>query len=98
MAAGSPFVTWAEFPAGAVVFIQGKPDFYRSSDRAERGFCAGCGTALTFRYIKGDTIDIATATLDDPGAFPPQDHLWTGEKVSWLEINDGLPQYAKGRE
>ena len=97
MAAGAPYVTWTEFPAEAVTFTNERPQFYRSSDAAERGFCPACGTALTFCYLDGDTIDIATATLDDPGIFPPEDHLWMESKIDWVEINDGLPQYPRER-
>lgn len=95
-AAGSPFVTWAEFPAGAVDFIQGKPALYRSSDKAERGFCPDCGTALTFSYIDGDTMDLTVATFDDPEAFSPDDHIWTSERISWLRMDDGLPRLPRG--
>ncbi|NQU57140.1 MAG: GFA family protein [Rhodospirillales bacterium] len=98
MAAGAPYVTWSEFPAEAVTFISERPQFYRSSDAAERGFCPACGTTLTFCYIDGNGIDIATATLDDPSIFPPQKHIWTRSKVAWVSINDGLPQYPKERD
>ena len=97
MAAGAPYVTWTEFPAEAVRFTTERPQYYRSSDAAERGFCPSCGTALTFCYLDGETVDIATATLDDPGVFKPEDHLWTVSKIDWVEINDGLPQYPRER-
>ena len=98
MAAGAPFVTWTEFPAEAVTFTPERPQYYRSSDAAERGFCPSCGTSLTFCYIDGNAIDIATATLDNPGVFAPTSHLWIDSKVEWLKINDGLPQYVRNVE
>lgn len=94
---GAPFVTWSEFPAENVTVTQGTLAYFQSSDTAERGFCADCGTALTFAYIDGDTIDITTATLDDPAAFPPEDHIWTAHKLSWLDLCDGLPQHPRER-
>ncbi|MBL6933684.1 MAG: GFA family protein [Rhodospirillales bacterium] len=97
MAAGAVYVTWSEYPAEAVTFTTQRPQYFRSSDAAERGFCPSCGTALTFCYFDGDTIDIATATLDDPGVFTPGDHLWIDDKVAWVNINDGLPQYPRER-
>jgi hypothetical protein len=96
-AAGAPFVTWSEFPAEAVAVTKGEAAWYGSSDAAERGFCAHCGTALFFTYIDADTIDVATATLEDPAAFPPQDHIWTDSKVGWIDIDDGLPAYPRER-
>ena len=97
MAAGAPFVPWSDFPAEAVTFTTERPRLYKSSDRAERGFCPSCGTTLTFCYLQGESIDIATATLDDPEVFPPQDHSWTDSKVAWISINDGLPQFPRER-
>lgn len=97
LATGAPYVVWSEFPAEAVDFLKSRPSYFKSSDAAERGFCPSCGTSLTFCYFDGDTIDIATATLDDPSAFPPEDHLWTESKVDWITLNDGLPQYPRGR-
>lgn len=96
-AAGAPFVAWAEFPAQAVAISRGKVAWFGSSDAAERGFCRHCGTALSFTFIDGDTIDISTATLDDPNAFPPQDHIWTEFKVGWVELPQGVPAYPRSR-
>ncbi len=97
MATGAPYGTWSEFPATAVTFTT-RPQYFSSSDSAERGFCPNCGTALTFCYLEGDTVDIATATLDNPDAFPPVDHLWVESKIEWVKIDDGLPQYPRERE
>lgn len=98
MAAGAAFITWSEFPAEAVMFPGERPQFYRSSDAAERGFCPSCGTALTFCYLGGEGLDIATATFDDPDIFRPQEHIWTRSKIAWVNINDGLPQYPRERD
>lgn len=95
--AGAPFVTWTEFPAEAVSVTRGEVSWYGSSDAAERGFCAHCGTALLFTYIDGDSVDVATATLDDPSAFPPEDNIWTASKVSWVALDPALPAYPKSR-
>ena len=96
-AAGAPFVAWAEFPAEAFAVTKGEMAWYGSSEAAERGFCRNCGTAITFAYIDGETIDVATATLDDPNAFPPEDHIWTDSKVDWVEVPTDLPAYPKER-
>lgn len=96
-AAGAPFVTWAEFPAEAVTFTKGRPAFHRSSESAERGFCAACGSALTFRYLNGDTIDITTATLDDSGPLAPEDNIWCESKAPWLTLDPALPAWSRQR-
>ena len=97
-AAGAPFVTWAEFPAEAVSFTAGAPAWHGSSEAAERGFCAACGTALTFATIDGTTIDLTVATLDDPDALPPDDNIWTESKVPWVTLDAAIPAWPRSRD
>ena len=97
LASGAPYLTLSEFPAANVQFVTEKPHYYKSSNKAERGFCPSCGSTLCFHYFGSETLDIATATFDDPALFPPQDHLWTESKVPWLVIGDDLPQFRHGR-
>lgn len=97
-AAGAAFVTWAEFPAEAVAWLTGAPLWYRSSDKAERGFCPACGTTLTFRYLDGGALDIAAVTLDDPDALPPEDELWTASQRAWVPGDERLPRHPHERK
>ena len=39
---------------------------YRSSEKAERGFCGTCGSVLFWRNVKHDEIWITAGTLDQP--------------------------------
>jgi len=97
-AAGAPLATWVEMPQAAVSFIRDKPRFYRSSELAERGFCPRCGSALVFRFIDGETIDIASATLDEPDRFAPQDNLWTASRLAYMKgFDSALPDYETER-
>lgn len=70
-------------------FTQGEPKFYRSSARAERGFCAECGTPLLFRDSKA--VALTGGSLDHPEDFPPKSHSGIESQVPWLNIDDGLP-------
>ena len=38
-------------------------------------------------------IGIHIGTLDNPDAFPPTQHIFYGDRVSWFETNDELPRY-----
>jgi len=42
-----------------------------------------------------DAVDVQTATLDDPDAFPPEREIWTGEKLAWQVTNAALPQFVR---
>ena len=62
----------------------------------ERGFCARCGTSLSYaRANRPGLFDVTTASLDDPEAFPPTKEIWIEERLSWEAANPGLPQYAR---
>ena len=64
-------------------------------DYGERGFCTRCGTSLTIHVnYQKDEIDVACASLDDPGAVTPEFHIFVDQKIGWVKLADGLPTYA----
>lgn len=85
-ASGAPAVAWALFGQDEVVIV-GSPARYKSSDHAERHFCASCGTSLfyTSAQIFPGQIDVQSATLDDPETFPLGAQVQTAERVSYME-------------
>jgi hypothetical protein len=95
-AVGAVVVTWATVRNQDFAFTKGEPARFRSSPAAERGFCPTCGTSLTFRHDDYPAeIDITVASLDNPEAVPPRDHIWTRSKVSWLRLDDHLPRLER---
>ena len=40
-------------------------------------------------------MDFGLGCLDDPNLIKPELHGYTSTKVSWCEIDDGLPRYAE---
>lgn len=77
---------------------QGTPARWASSDIAERGFCARCGTPLFMRDFSTDEreFELMIGTLDDPGLAPPAHHYGIEGRVAWLRMTDGLPEYETG--
>jgi hypothetical protein len=96
LAAGAPMVAWATFARHGFRVTRGTLTEYRSSQEVWRGFCAACGSALTYRRAAGRDIDVTLATLDEPRALAPRMHLWVADKPPWITIGDDLPQYAGG--
>ena len=64
---------------------------------AIRSFCPGCGSLLTWERPGDEEIDLAAALFDTPVEARPRDHLFVRSKVSWYEIQDGLPQHQGHR-
>jgi hypothetical protein len=97
-ASGAPLVAWVTFPTEGFAFVRGSPVRYRSSPPVVRTFCGGCGTALTYEHADHpEGVDVTTASLDAPEAFPPTDHTWASHRIPWLLVCDGLPQFPRTR-
>lgn len=92
----APAVAWAMYARDQVRFTAGEPAHYASSAEAERGFCARCGTQISFTadYIPG-LIDLAVGSFDAPERLPPALHYWDAERLPWLRFDDGLPRHAQ---
>jgi hypothetical protein len=68
-ALGNFIAPFASF-TGKVEWTRGRPNEFRSSQQVHRGFCANCGTPLTYRH--GDhQPSLTIGSLDDPDALMP---------------------------
>ena len=70
-------------------------EWYKSSDRAKRGFCKTCGSTL-FWCGEGypslvDKIDISAGSLDDGHSMELTRHIFCKFKGDYYEIKDGIP-------
>jgi hypothetical protein len=91
-AVGNVFAALAPVKKTALRWSKAAPAFYASSSVAERGFCPGCGTPLSFAYRESEWIAVTIGSLDDPSAAPPQIHFGVESRVPWVHIDDQLPQ------
>ena len=93
---GAPVVAWVSVAAGDYRVTRGAPASYASSPGVIRSFCALCGAQLTYASAPGE-IDVTTASLDDPDAFPPTHHSWLSHDIAWVRFGDGLPGFPRSR-
>ncbi len=81
--------------AGMLVFardavtVTGPLKTYASSPGIQRGFCAHCGTSLT--WAGPGLISVHIGTLDDPDAHPPTLHWRYDERCVWSAQAGDLP-------
>ncbi len=94
-AGGAPVVVWADFPKGNFALLQGAPAHYASSPGVGRGFCAACGSTLTFEDEAKSYLSVAVGTLDDPGSLAPRQHIFFNDRIGWLEIAGDLPRHPQ---
>jgi hypothetical protein len=92
-------VAWFTVLRPSFRLLAGRPSTFRSSSKATRSFCAGCGTALTFALDSvPHQLDVTIASLDEPNAVLPEDHTYTSTQIAWLKLDDGLPRYREARD
>lgn len=98
---GAAFSTFA-CPRKNLEWVLGKDNLstYVSDNGAERQFYRICGSSLTFRGLDG-TLEFSLSTLDDGARISPQPvpdaHVFCRSRVSWVDIQDSLPNYQSGR-
>ena len=95
-ATGGVFAALCMVQKSELTRTSGAPALYASSNVAERGFCAVCGTPLTFAYHAKPTIEVTTGSLDHPEAAPITEHFGVESRLPWLQLGDGLPEKVTG--
>lgn len=88
-------MTWGTVPRSAFNIIQGNLRRIPFAGRI-RGFAECCCTHVLFEDSSASgTVDVAIATLDDPGPFRPSKAIWIEDKLPWVVLDPGLPAYPR---
>jgi hypothetical protein len=93
-AGGGPFMAFGGVPNASFVVTRGALSIYRSSDIAERGFCAACGTPLTYRMLGGQSVGVTLGSLDDPRAFAPEKQYGAESRLAWIAAALAAPEIS----
>jgi hypothetical protein len=94
----APYGALVTVRADDLVWTRGERSRFQSSNKIWRGFCASCGTPLTFEYGEAE-IDLAVCAFDTPAAVAPTVQLRVAAALPWalapgeLPLGDG-PQVA----
>jgi len=73
-----------------LTWTRGAPKMFQSSNKVQRGFCAECGTPLTFVYPDG--TEVAICAFDNPSVAPPIVQLAPEFRVPWADSLPDLPE------
>lgn len=87
---GGYFGPLASVPPEDFAWTRGMPSWFRSSQAAQRGFCAACGTPLAYQVI-GEEVEIALGSLDDPARVPPTRQVGLEGRLSFFAALAALP-------
>ena len=81
---GGFYVTAKEFE-----WTRGAPKYFASSNVARRGFCADCGTPLTFE--SDHAVDLSIVAFDRTADIAPMIHLAAEARIPWGDHLHALP-------
>lgn len=73
-----------------IVWTRGQRGRFQSSNKVWRGFCAACGTPLTYEYGE-QHVSFMIGTLDDPAAVRVSEQLGSPSKLPWVDELADLP-------
>ena len=90
-AVSGPFGILVECKSDQFAWTKGAQKVFQSSSQAERGFCADCGSPLSYRVIGSDIIELYLCAFDDPSALAPEYAVGDESKLPWTDSLSSLP-------
>jgi hypothetical protein len=91
---GAEAVTWVQYQTSDVHFYGTAPQSYDSSAGARRGFCACCGSALTYRARNNSlTLWLTLGSHDQPQLLRAGEHSYFADGLGRFGAADELPKY-----
>jgi len=91
---GSFFAPLAAVKLANIAWTNEPPAIFASSPPVQRGFCAKCGTPLSFRFVETDRINISIGSLDEPEKVRPERQFGAESQMPWFDELHGLPALA----
>jgi hypothetical protein len=88
---GAFYAPLATAPEGGLSWTRGEPKRFRSSNHVLRGFCAECGTPLTFEAPDG--IALAIGAFDNPEEVAPTVQWGVEAKLPFVDGLAELPAH-----
>jgi len=88
-AAGNFYLPLVSVRGAKLAWTRGEPKRFRSSNHGYRGFCADCGTPLT--YEAPDGVALTIATFDDPAEIAPRIQWGIEAKLPYVDTIAALP-------
>ncbi|BDA83857.1 aldehyde-activating protein [Aureimonas sp. SA4125] len=86
---GSFYAPLVAFDWKTQAWTRGAPAYFQSSNHVRRGFCAACGTPLTYEAPTGPAL--AIGAFDDAEAIAPEIQFGTEAKLAYVDRLAALP-------
>ena len=76
---------------------EGNLNWYQSSPRGRRGFCASCGANLFLDFADRPYMVITAGTLNKPTGLNLAVHIFTDDAGDYYRLTDDVPKIPDGR-
>jgi hypothetical protein len=85
---GAPVAVFVDYLVSQVSYANAKPTLYESSIGVRRGFCAVCGSTISYQANNlPNMIHIHIGVFDTPEAFTPSANEEMETKLPWLCVS-----------
>ena len=87
---------WAAVSVGdeqLIFLLKDGLKWYRSSAKAERGFCENCGASLFWKEDDSYVTEVAAGALDAPTGLKTEKHIYVANKWDYYRIPLNEPQF-----
>ena len=64
--------------------------WYRSSDRAQRGFCSTCGSSLFWQADGAESVSVEVGAIDGATGLQMDKHIYESDKGDYYGIRHGF--------
>jgi hypothetical protein len=88
-ASGNFYLPLVSVRQAKLTWTRGEPKRFQSSNHGYRGFCADCGTPLT--YEAPDGVALTIAAFDDPAEIAPRIQWGIEAKLPYVDMVHDLP-------
>ena len=96
-ATGGVFASLAGGSADNFAWTRGTPKFFASSNLAQRGYCADCGTPLSFKYeLPASRLYVTIGSLDRPQDVTLEKQFGIESRLPWVEFCEDVPAERTG--
>ena len=88
------YAAYSQAQHSDVVFVRDEElRWFRSSEKASRGFCGKCGSALFWRPAGSGNLGIAAGVLDQPTGLTLVGHIFCGDRGDYYLLEDDLQKF-----
>tara|TARA_Y100001970_G_C14181429_1_gene830060 strand:+ start:757 stop:1155 length:399 start_codon:yes stop_codon:yes gene_type:complete len=69
--------------------------WFKSSKRAQRGFCSRCGASIFFKVNKSKTISISAGMFDKSFNLKTNKNIFVKNRLKYYKIDQSIPKFNR---